>query len=110
MANEDKQKVGNEKPTEENSKPTDKDKANDSSGKNDQAGTRTIEGTEVIDQEAYNDQLATQGFYRLIPESVATPGKKYIKAIQRFDRKSTAIQPAELWKFRDPEIETRGRF
>jgi len=110
MADKNIKETRKQESEQDNQDTTSKDKTDNSPRPKDKTESKPESSTPVIDEEAYNDQLALQGFHRVIPESVATPSKKYIKAIQRFDRKSTNVQPAEFWKFDDKELKARGRF
>jgi len=110
MENKDIKETRIQEPNKDTKESTTKDKTNNTPGPEDKTTSQSKQSPPIINAEDYNDQLAIQGFHRVISESIATPSKKYIKAIQRIDRKSTNLHPAEFWKYTDKEIETRGRF
>jgi len=54
-------------------------------------------------------ELARKRFQSSVPESVTSTSDKFAKAYSRFDPIDRRIQPAEMWKYTDPEFARHGR-
>lgn len=65
----------------------------------------------AADDEAFAiEKSARPIFERYFPEGVTTSSVEYLRSVSRFDPRETRVQPAEMWRYRDREIENGERF
>lgn len=74
-----------------------------------QAEIESKQAAEAAAAAAAAEVAASEYIQSVIPAGIARASKEFIKAVSRYDRKSNAVQPAEMWKYKDKDFQAHGR-